>query len=950
MAGERGTGPEAVATIPSHNPQPVALASPHTTVRIHVFLPDQSRHRQPGRWMTFYCINHRADICQVSPIHAGQNCLFRKSLSMSSPFSFFRRNQHVTMVAIVILSMVAFTISDMMTQDVNHFVTLGVLLGGAVMAFLGISRGRWLQYGIAGAIAGGLLAWALPGFFGATGEFYQTSALGAFDAERIRELHLRKTIANSFLEKAFAKAFGAGTERFAPRFDPYYPTVEDDAIFGELLRAEAEEMGIVVTDQMVSSYINSNTGDKLAEKDFVDIRNELSIAGRRVSEAEIIEAFRSEIAALMAYMQKAPGLSAATQPPAALYDLFLRSQVRQRLNLVRLDVDAFVDSVPDPSDQEVQAAFSQHRERFPGQEAPGSMGFRQFNKASLAYLQLDFKSVEAAVPTPSDAEIEAFYNEKKDLFYRKPAEPPATPETPETDDSTPAPESPAPETPAPDAPRPEEPKPEEPKPEEPKPEEPSSDADPKGSPETEVPQSDAPKADPECGPIDEPTAVQTPAEPAAPGPASPTSETTSTGQEKPADTPAEPPTTPPATPPESVPPTSTEKPAEDPVPFVIPPVEYRPLDDELKSEIRDQLHEERIRREIDQRLNTVMSGLQTLERERSSKRRAIVKADQSIEPKVRAEKLREFNSTLLKGMEELGKTHGFAFAETGLLSARDLSTDDIRPIGTAQDATSGTPVFQMAFELFPGENDPYNDANLFTRKKAVKNQFAVEGQESHFVWWITEFSPSHIPELTDDIRKEVVLALKRQKARELAQKRGEALAKILNDEAAKPEAERKPAAELLQGQTVLDQAASDPVVVRQTQLFSWLEQDLTPQMNFMQRPRLRMSSINYADESGGEVRYAGDRFMRAVFEELPAGKASVVPDDELGVYYVAHATERIADQDVLRQMFLQEGRQFGFRQGGVADLLTATVLQPATTAWVDSMWKKYGIERSVAGE
>jgi hypothetical protein len=49
-------------------------------------------------------------------------------------------------------------------------------------------------------------------------------------------------------------------------------------------------------------------------------------------------------------------------------------------------------------------------------------------------------------------------------------------------------------------------------------------------------------------------------------------------------------------------------------------------------------------------------------------------------------------------------------------------------------------------------------------------------------------------------------------------------------------------------------------------------------------------------------------------------------------------------------MFLQEGRQFGFRQGGVADLLTATVLQPATTAWVDSMWKKYGIERSVAGE
>ncbi|MFM7059487.1 MAG: hypothetical protein ACKO2P_21445 [Planctomycetota bacterium] len=858
---------------------------------------------------------------------------------MSSPFSFFRRNQHVTMVAIVILSMVAFTISDMMTQDVNHFVTLGVLLGGAVMAFLGISRGRWFQYGLAGAIAGGLLAWILPGFYGTSGEFYQTSTLGAFDADRIRELHLKKTIANTFLEKAFAKAFGAGTERFAPRFDPYYPTVEDDAIFSELLRAEAEEMGIVVTDQMVSSYINSNTGDKLAEKDFIDIRNELSIAGRRVSEAEIIDAFRSEIAALMAYMQKSPGLSASTQPPAALYDLFLRSQIRQRLNLVRLDVDSFVSTIPDPSDQDVQAAFSQHRERFPGQEAPGSLGFRQFNKASLAYLQLDYKSVEAAVPAPADAEIDAFYNEKKDLFYRKPAEPATSPETPGAE---PVPATPTPETPAPDAPTPDASRPETSAPDAPKPETPPTELPKPDTPKPDAPQ-EAPKAQPECGPFDEPQTASAPDEQATAAPAS-------VVQDKPADPPAEPAAASP-TPPDPAPQDTPASAPQDPVPFVIPPVEYRPLDDELKSEIRDQLHEERIRKEIEQRIDTVMSGLQKLERDRSAKRRAIVKADQAIEPKARAEKLRDFDETLLQSMQDLGKPLGFSFVETRLLSARDLSTDDIVPIGTAQDATSGSPVFQMVFELFPSENDPYNDANLFTRKKAVKNQFTVEGQESHFVWWITRFSPSHVPELTDaGIREEVVLALKRQKAREEAQKRGKALAKLLNDEAAKTETERKPTAELLQGLTVLDKPDSPAIVVRQTQLFSWLEQDLTPQMNFMQRPRLRLSSINYADESGGEVRSVGDRFMRAVFEELPAGQAAVVPDEELGIYYVAQVAERIANEDVLRQMFLQEGRQFGFRQGAVADLLTATVLQPATTAWVDSVWKKYGIDRSATGE
>jgi hypothetical protein len=871
---------------------------------------------------------------------------------MSSPFSFFRRNQHVTMVAIVILSMVAFTISDMMTQDVNHFVTLGVLLGGAIMAFVGISRGRWFQYGIAGAITGGLLAWIIPGFFGGTGEFYQTSTLGAFDSERIRQLHLRRTIANSFMEQAFGKAFGAGTEQFAPRFG-FYPTIEDDAIFGELMLAEAEELGIVVTDAMVSSYINSNTGDKLSEQDFVDIRNNLAIAGQRISETEIIEAFRSEIAAQMAYMQKSPRESAATQPPAALFDLFLRSQVRQRLNLVPLDVESFVSLIPDPSDQEVQTAFSQHRERFPGQTEPGSLGFRQFNKASLAYLQLDYKTIEAAVPAPTDAEIEAFYNEKKDLFYRKPAEPPAAPEpaAPESTapESTPAtPDTPAPDpaaTPdAPDAPKPDAPPVDTPKSDTPAPS--PSDSEPKSPEPQSKPEAQPPGAAPEpgpgCGPFDEQKSADQPAEPVT-EPAPPTPAET---QEKPAEPAAE---TAPVAPAQD--PATPATPAEEPVPFVIPPVEYRPLDDELKSEIRDQLHEQKIREEIEKRIDTVMSGLQKLERERSSKRRAIVKADQSIEPKDRAEKLREFNETLLTGMQDLGKELGFSFVKTKLLSARDLSTDDIVPVGTAQDVTSGTPVFQMVFELFPGENDPYNDANLFTRKKAVKNQFAVEGQESHFVWWITEFSPSHVPELTDPgIREQVVLALKRQKAREEAKKRGEALAKLLNDEAARPEAERKPAGELLQGQTILDQPDSPPVVVRQTQLFSWLEQELTPQMNFMQRPRLRLSTINYADESGKEVRYAGDRFMRAVFEELPAGGATVVPDDELGVYYVAQAAERVANQDVLRQMFLQEGRQFAFRQGPVADLVAATVLQPATTAWVDTVWKKYGIDRNAAAE
>ena len=882
---------------------------------------------------------------------------------MSSPFTFFRRNQHVSMVAIVILSMVAFTISDMMTQDVNHFITLGVLLGGAVMAFIGISRGKWAQYGVAGAITGGVLAWIIPGFLGSNSEFYQTSSIGAFDTQRVRELYMRRMIANGFMEQAFAKAFGPGTERFAPKFS-YYPTIENDAIFGELLRAEAEELGIVVTDPMVIDYISSNTGEKLSAKDFVEIRNSLQVDGRGVSEDELFAAFRAEISAQMAYMQRSPGLSASTQPPAALYDLFRRTQIRQRLNLVELDVDAFTEKIADPSEQEVQAAFSQYRERFPGQDAPGSLGFRQMNKARLAYLELSYKTVEAAVPVPTDAEIEVYYNEKKDQFYRKPTEPATVPETPATPDAPATPETPAnPNAPAtPESnPAPENTPPDSPQPEAPQPDAPKGDDAPATPPGTDPKPPESSTNEPEktpgtgseCLPFDEQKspATEAPAQPAAETPAA------AAPAQAPAegDAPAQPPTPP------EVP---ADKPAENapttepqtPVPFVIPPVEYRPLDDELKAEIREQLHEQRVREEIQKRIDNVSRELQKLERDRSSRRRAIVDADRSIEPEARAEKLKDFDAKLLENMEQVGKKSGFSFVKTPLMSARDMLTDDIVPIGTASDANAASmqplSVYQMVFQMFPNSDDPWNDANLFSRRKAVKNQFAVEGEESHFVWWITEFSLSHIAELDDPgIRDEVVLALKRQKARDEAKKRGEALAKMLNDEAAKPEAERKPAAELLQGQTVLNTTDSKAIVVRQSRIFSWLEQDLTPQMNFMQQqPRLRISTINFADESGGEVRYAGDRFMKAVFEDLPDGQATVVPDEELGVFYVAQVTERLGDEEVLRQIFLQEGRQFGFRQGGVADLVSATVLQPSSSAWVDALWKKYEIEQAGQAE
>ena len=122
---------------------------------------------------------------------------------MSSPFSFFRRNQHVTMVGIVILSMMAFTLDAVFSEEGSHYVMLGLLMGGIIFAFVGVSRGRWLQYGLGGAVLGALCGWILPAYITPPREIVHTSTLGTFNNKRISELIMRRSVANVFMQQAF---------------------------------------------------------------------------------------------------------------------------------------------------------------------------------------------------------------------------------------------------------------------------------------------------------------------------------------------------------------------------------------------------------------------------------------------------------------------------------------------------------------------------------------------------------------------------------------------------------------------------------------------------------------------------------------------------------------------------------------------------------------------------
>jgi hypothetical protein len=918
---------------------------------------------------------------------------------MSSPFTFFRRNQHVWMVAVVILSMMAFTLDAVFSQEGSHFVMLGVLIGGIVFAFAGVSTGRWLQYGIAGAVLGGVSGFVLPELISPANAVIRTSTLGTFDERRIADLMLKRNVANGFMFQAFEKTIGPGMGRFAPQFQFYSGNVEDDMTFGELMRAEADELQIVVTDRMVSDYINKRTDNKLTKEMFAEIRSGLSFGGKVVTEKELFESFRNEIKAQMAYQHLNPHFSAVPQGPEVYYELYKRTKISQRLNTVRLDVDTFTSEVPDPSDAEIGKLFAENRLKFPHMDEPGSPGFRQPQKAKLAYLELGYKAVEQATTAPTDAEIEAYYNENKDRLYKKPVEveekldsatPPAeggtapegaakpegeapaapegsAPATPEgeapKENPTPAepgtdapkaeeakPEAPASEAPAAEAPKTEAPK-EEPKPEEPKAEAPADQCLPfadeakpeEPAPAAEPAKQETPAAAPAgtpapAAPADEKPAAETPAAPAAETPAAPAEEA------KPADAPAgEAPADPSAA--------DSTKPD-----FVIPKVEFQPLDDDLKSEIRDQLLDQKVRTSLDEKMQAIMKDLKTLQAERASVRRAIVSENRDISDEDLYEKMREHAKVMNEGMKELATKHGCSFVETPLITFQELADGETYPIGAAAEPQAnpfmqaGATVAQQVFGMFP--NNIADDTNLFVRNQSVKNAFDLDGGEVHFAWWIVEFADTHVPKLEDPgIKDQVVQAWKRIKARDLVKKRAEEMVKMVSEGLAKPEGERKDMSASVEGQTVLGKADSAALTVRQTQSFSWMEQSITPQMNFMQqRPTLRRSEVRFNDEVGGSIRFAGDKFMKTVFEEIENDKVGIVSTEDLSTFYVVQPVERSADDEVLRQQFMTEGKQAGFDGTAVQQMLNASVSNPASIAWERSIWSKYGIDRDTLPE
>lgn len=739
---------------------------------------------------------------------------------MASPLELFRKNQKVLMVPLTILAMFAFIVMDQLNPNQAPPI-VGMLLFGVLFWYLGKDRGKGTLFAVIGVVVGFFVGYTMMPRQGAA--MVVTTTAGAIDQQEFQTLVKNRQIANQFVVRTYFESLPEEERERAqaPRgaLFGFGRDTEDDIILEYLFRKEADKMNLVVSDDAVTQYVSRYTNNKLSRDAF---RKACQSMG--VTEGGIYDILRDQLQARLAFQLLRPEVSLT---PDQYWNFYKKFNVREELEVVALPVKDFLAQVAAPTEAEKRAFYEKYKGVFPNETGPGSPGLRQPQRVEVEYLMADYEETEKLVPPVTDAEIKAFYEVNKERLYK----------------NNPIPDSPdfpaplAPETPA--APKTNQPveaaKPgtSEKKPAAPQPA-PAKETKPKAAP-------DKPKAKPEQKPEkkEESSALD--------------SELTtfvSLLDEKPADTPVVAPK--PGT---AAPGTKSDNTTTAP-----PPLEpYRALNDDLKSEIRDQLLRERTLALMKEKISAAVTFMNDLSYRINSPAEGV------------APPTPEETTKLLK---EYAAKHQLIYNVTPMMSAQEMEESEKYPLGMAKEPTANQ---------FAAQPRTVIEQLFETPVELLYSAYEAEDSFSSALlsYWKIKHVDASIPKFDDlKIDEQITAQLKLEAARPIAMKRGEALKKLILD------AGDKEMSEALSKQTITGKKEGTEISTTTTESFSWMRTSTAGASNPFSMPRPELSSISAIDGAGNE-------FMEQIFDNMANGDVGVLMNADKSVCYVVKVINRI---------------------------------------------------------
>jgi len=235
----------------------------------------------------------------------------------------------------------------------------------------------------------------------------------------LREGELERTVAVRSLVNRFLMASAEAADR-DPSQMPLLPEGEEPTVQTMLLAQDAKANGLVISDQSINDFLGQCTGNLVRQEQFDEIISRLRLGPFPLTQQDIFEALRTELAARTVLRLHLSALMG--DPPGWQWDYFRRLEQRATVEVVPVVVETFAGDVPAPSDSALRTFFDRYKNDLP-EARSADPGFREPHRVQYEYLVAKTGLFEeAAAAEVTDEQISEYYEKNKTAMFRaKPA-------------------------------------------------------------------------------------------------------------------------------------------------------------------------------------------------------------------------------------------------------------------------------------------------------------------------------------------------------------------------------------------------------------------------------------------------------------------------------------------------------------------------------------------------
>jgi len=306
---------------------------------------------------------------------------------MSSPLSFFRRNQKLLLAVFGVLIMLTFVVGDYIVRN---------------------------QPGAGGA---------------APEETVVTWKHGKLDDRDLGAMREAHNLVVRFLDLLVQKTIeakgqpkGLGVTAIGGRvIDPGIPRsyAEEDLVQTMILARKAEELGVRISDAAILEFLDTLSDDVIPRNQFGVLLRDATQG--RFGQAQLFEQLRTEL--LAQHMRMMAGSGVFAMSPGLAWDAFNRLNRRVKTELLPLPIEDFKNKVTaQPTEEEIAALYEEGKSRYPSPDLPDP-GFKRRRQIAFQYLKADFeKYLQQEMAAVTKEQVEEYYEKNKADF--KVTEPP----------------------------------------------------------------------------------------------------------------------------------------------------------------------------------------------------------------------------------------------------------------------------------------------------------------------------------------------------------------------------------------------------------------------------------------------------------------------------------------------------------------------------------------------